>query len=60
MLLKGEETLRQHPRVTARLKRKAVEQVIKLYEAWDKPAEAAEWRKKYPPSPSPSPASKES
>ncbi len=32
--------------MTAQRKREAYESVIALYEAWDKPVETAEWRKR--------------
>jgi tetratricopeptide (TPR) repeat protein/tRNA A-37 threonylcarbamoyl transferase component Bud32 len=44
-LLAAERTLRGTPMTPRRHYRQAVEQLLKLYDAWGKPEEAAKWRK---------------
>ena len=44
LLVEAEEGLRTAPGVPARHYRQAVEQLVKLYDAWGKPREAAKWR----------------
>ena len=44
-LLAAERTLRVTPMAPRRHCREAAEQLIKLYDAWGKPVEAAKWRK---------------
>jgi hypothetical protein len=45
-MLSGYEVLSQHPRATSRQKQRALQLLVQLYEAWNKPDEAAAWRKK--------------
>jgi serine/threonine protein kinase len=45
-LLDAEQQLRETPAAPRRHHRQAVEQLVKLYNAWGKPDEAAAWRKK--------------
>ena len=50
--VEGERTLARHllnmdpPEQWAYRKKQALERIIKLYEAWEKPKKAAEWRKR--------------
>lgn len=46
LLLEGHETLRQNESVAQNTKRDALKRLVRLYEAWDKPEQLAEWRKK--------------
>jgi tetratricopeptide (TPR) repeat protein len=44
LLLEGQEAVQQHPAAERQYKRNALERLVRLYEAWDKPDHAAQWR----------------
>ena len=46
LLLKGHDALRQNETVEPKYKRDALERLVRLYEAWNKPEQLAEWKKK--------------
>jgi tetratricopeptide (TPR) repeat protein len=46
LLLKAHEALRQNESAEPKYKRDALERLVRLYEAWDKPEQLAEWRQK--------------
>jgi tetratricopeptide (TPR) repeat protein len=46
LLLGSYSVLARHPGVSPRHKRAACQRIIKLYEAWGKPAKAAQWRRR--------------
>jgi len=46
VLLKSSEQLQANRQATAEPKRQAVERIVKLYEAWDRPDQAASWRQR--------------
>jgi hypothetical protein len=46
LLLKGHESLPQNETAEPNYKRDALERLVRLYEAWDKPEQLAEWRQK--------------
>jgi hypothetical protein len=43
-LLEGYAELEGNPRATVESKRQAIERIVDLYEAWEKPEQASEWR----------------
>ena len=45
---KGYEGLSNNPNVLEIRKTEALQRIIDLYDAWDKPDEAAKWRAKLP------------
>jgi tetratricopeptide (TPR) repeat protein len=45
LLLAAQRKLASEPATPRRYRRQAVEQLVKLYEAWNRPAEATKWRK---------------
>jgi hypothetical protein len=47
-LLSGYEGLQKTPGAPPRRRRESVERIVKLYETWNKPDKAAEWRTKLP------------
>ncbi len=46
LLLEGYAAMQENRRVAVGRKREAIERIIQLYESWDKPDQAAEWRKR--------------
>ena len=46
LLLKAHEALRQHEPAEPKYKRDALERLVRLYEAWDKPEKLSEWQQK--------------
>jgi hypothetical protein len=44
LLLEGYAELEGNPRATVESKRQAIERIVDLYEAWEKPEQASEWR----------------
>ena len=46
MLLEGYAALKENRRVPADRKHEAIRRIIRLYESWDKPDQASEWRRR--------------
>jgi hypothetical protein len=46
LLIEGNEALQQSSSADRKYKRDALERLVRLYDAWDKPAQAAAWRTK--------------
>jgi hypothetical protein len=46
LLVEGNEAVHQAGPAEGKFKRDALERLVHLYEAWEKPAQAAEWRAK--------------
>ena len=47
-LLDGYERMKDHPTIPAMRRQEALKRIVNLYEAWNKPDQAAEWRAKLP------------
>ena len=46
LLIEGNEAVQQSPAADREYKQDTLERVVRLYEAWNKPAQAAAWRLK--------------
>ena len=53
LLLDGYAGMKDHADAPADRKRQARKRIVALYESWGKPAQAAKWRAKLPPSSQP-------
>ncbi|MHC4942264.1 MAG: protein kinase domain-containing protein [Planctomycetota bacterium] len=52
LLLEGYRGLEKNPLVSVKVQRQTLEWIVHLYQEWDKPEEAASWRKKLKTAPS--------